>query len=235
MSHDNAHRTLPDSGGTDPGLARIRLYDQREAAAHDLLRPVGDWITRHVARPHPDLGRRGAVCPFVPLSQRLGLIRYALAEPPVRDETALAAAVAALKAHWLAMEPRSGPHTIDKTVVLVLPGVAAATVVRVHDRLKPEFVAEGMMLGEFFPGHPGPGLHNPGFRPLHSDTPLLVARSMVGNDLPFLTERRYPPARRAGFVESFLRHQPGASPYARERARTELERARGELGHPPPD
>ncbi|MFC5147080.1 DUF6875 domain-containing protein [Streptomyces aureoversilis] len=234
MNHGNDHCTLPDGGGADSGLARIRLYDQREAAAEELLRPVHEWISGHVARPHPDLGRRGAVCPFVPLSQRLGLIRYALAEPPVRDEAGLVAAVAALKAHWLAMEPHSGQHTIDKTIVLVLPGVAAATVVRVHDRLKPEFVAEGMMLGEFFPGHPGPGLHNPDFRPLHSDTPLLVARSMVGNDLPFLAEQRYPPARRAGFVESFLRHQPGASPVARQRARVELERARDELGHPPP-
>ncbi|CAM5359935.1 DUF6875 domain-containing protein [Streptomyces abikoensis] len=226
MNHGNAPADL---------LARIRLYDQREAAAHELLGPVAGWITGHVARPHPDLGRRGAVCPFVPLAQRLGLIRFALADPPVRDEDGLLAAVAALKAHWLAMEPRSGQHTIDKTVVLVLPGVAAATVVRVHDRLKPQFVADGLMLGEFYPGHPGPGLHNPGFRPLHSDVPLLVARSMVGNDLPFLTERRYPPARRAGFIEAFLRHQTSAGAGTRERARAELEEARDELGHPPPD
>ncbi|MGK5730365.1 DUF6875 domain-containing protein [Streptomyces sp. URMC 124] len=235
MNHRDDHRTLPDGGGADAGLARIRLYDPQEAAAHDVLGPVDDWVRGRIARPHPDLGRRGAVCPFVPLAQRLGLIRYALAEPPVHDEAGLAAAAAALKAHWLAMEPRRGPHTIDKTIVLVLPGVAAGTVVRVHERLKPEFVAEGMMLGEFFPGHPGPGLHNRGFRPLHSDTPLLVARSMVGNDLPFLAEERYPPARRAGFVEAFLRHQPGASPEARQRARAELERARDELGHPPVD
>ncbi|MEV4503863.1 DUF6875 domain-containing protein [Streptomyces klenkii] len=226
MHHGNAPSGL---------LARIRLYDQQEAAAHEPLRPVAGWITGHVARPHPDLGRRGAVCPFVPLAQRLGLIRFALADPPVHDEDGLAAAVAALKAHWLAMEPVSGQHTIDKTIVLVLPGVAAATVIRVHDRLKPEFVADGLMLGEFYPGHPGPGLHNPGFRPLHCDVPLLVARSMVGNDLPFLTERRYPPDRRAGFVESFLRHQTGASAGTRERARAELEHARDELGHPLPE
>ncbi|MEU5187722.1 DUF6875 domain-containing protein [Streptomyces klenkii] len=226
MHHGNAPSGL---------LARIRLYDQQEASAHELLRPVAGWITGHVARPHPGLGRRGAVCPFVPLAQRLGLIRFALADPPVHDEDGLAAAVAALKAHWLAMEPVSGQHTIDKTIVLVLPGAAAAAVVRVHDRLKPEFVADGLMLGEFYPGHPGPGLHNPGFRPLHCDVPLLVARSMVGNDLPFLTERRYPPARRAGFVESFLRHQTGASTGTRERARAELEHARDELGHPLPE
>ncbi|MCD9140722.1 DUF6875 domain-containing protein [Streptomyces albireticuli] len=233
MSHGHGHHD-PSSGGPAADLSRIRLYDEPAAGSHDRLRPVRDWVREHVARPHPDLGRKGAVCPFVPLSQRLGLIRYALAEPPVTDEAGLTAAVAALKAHWLAMEPRDGQHAVDKTIVLVLPGAAAETVVRVHDRAKPGFVADGMMLGEFFPGHPGPGLHNPGFRPLHSDIPLLVARSMVTNDLPFLTERRYPPARRAGFVESFLEHQRSASPDTRARAREELTRARTELGRPDP-
>ncbi|GAA0447287.1 DUF6875 domain-containing protein [Streptomyces stramineus] len=242
MSHgtgqnDHAHPTHgtrargPSSRPSPSSL--IRLYDQRAAAAHSGLRPVHDWVDDHVARPHPDLGRRGAVCPFVPLAQRLDLIRFALAEPPVADEAGLTAAVAALKEQWLAMEPRSGPHTVDKTIVLVLAGVPAETVVRVHDRCKPGFVADGMMLGEFFPGHPGPGLHNPDFRPLHCDVPLLVARSMVGNDLPFLAEERYPAARRARFVASFLEHQPSASPEARERARRELARARTELGQPP--
>ncbi|MFI1796462.1 DUF6875 domain-containing protein [Streptomyces sp. NPDC020379] len=210
--------------------ALLRLYDQREAAAHDRLRPVADWVSGHVARPHPDLGRRGAVCPFVPLALRLDLLRFALAVPPATDEPSLLAATAALKAHWQAMEPRGGPHVIDKTIILVLPGVPADTVVRVHERLKPSFVADGMMLGEFFPGHPGPGLRNPAFRPLHSDTPLLVARSMVANDLPFLTEKKYPPTRRAGFVAAFLEHQRSASAAVRERAREELALAEGELG-----
>ncbi|MEU3752386.1 DUF6875 domain-containing protein [Streptomyces olivoreticuli] len=211
-------------------LACIRLFDEREAAADERLRPVADWVSGHVARPHPDLGRRGAVCPFVPLSQRLGLIRFALATPLVADEAGLEAAARALKAHWSAMEPRGGPHAIDKTIVLVLPGLPEDVVVRVHDRLKPEFVGDGMMLGEFFPDHPGPGLHNPAFRPLHSDTPLLVARSMVANDLPFLTEKRYPPERRVGFVAAFLEHQSSASAATRRRAREELELARGEMG-----
>ncbi len=211
----------------------LRLYDQRAAATHNHLRPVADWVSGHVARPHPDLGRRGAVCPFVPLALRLDLLRFALTDPPATDEPTLLAATAALKAHWLAMEPLTGPHTIDKSIILVLTGVPADTVVRVHDRLKPSFVADGMMLGEFFPGHPGPGLRNPSFRPLHSDTPLLVARSMVPNDLPFLTEKRYPPARRAGFVAAFLEHQGSASAAVRERAREELALARGEMGRCP--
>jgi hypothetical protein len=40
----------------------------RELAESDLdaLRAVADWLKTFVARPHKDLGRAGAVCPFVP-------------------------------------------------------------------------------------------------------------------------------------------------------------------------
>ncbi|MGK5630847.1 DUF6875 domain-containing protein [Streptomyces sp. URMC 123] len=203
----------------------IRLHDQREAAGHALLGPVHDWVARHIARPHPDLGRKGAVCPFVPPALRLDLVRFALAEPAVRDEDDLYAAALALKEHWSAMEPVSGRHAADRTIVLVLPGVPTRTLIRVHDRAKPLYVAAGMMLGEFFPGHPGPGLRNPAFRPLHSDVPLLVARAMVPNDLPFLAEEKYPPALRAEFLAAFLRHQPAAAAATRERAERELARA----------
>ncbi len=32
----------------------------------DALRAVADWITTFIVRPHDELGRPGAVCPFVP-------------------------------------------------------------------------------------------------------------------------------------------------------------------------
>ena len=32
----------------------------------DALRKVADWIKSFVTKPHKDLGREGAVCPFVP-------------------------------------------------------------------------------------------------------------------------------------------------------------------------
>ncbi|HKR60223.1 MAG TPA: hypothetical protein VJS64_10860, partial [Pyrinomonadaceae bacterium] len=40
----------------------------KQLAKTDLaaLRTVADWIKSFIARPHKDLGRDGAVCPFVP-------------------------------------------------------------------------------------------------------------------------------------------------------------------------
>jgi hypothetical protein len=32
----------------------------------DALRAVADWVTTFIVRPHDELGRPGAVCPFVP-------------------------------------------------------------------------------------------------------------------------------------------------------------------------
>jgi hypothetical protein len=58
-----------------------------------------------------------------------------------------------------------------------------------HHRLKPSFVASGMMLGEFFHSCEKPGLRNPEFRPLRSPLPLLVIRPMVRQDIVFLSDR----------------------------------------------
>jgi uncharacterized protein DUF6875 len=44
----------------------------------DALRKVADWIKSFVTKPHKDLGREGAVCPFVPgtLERQNSLARF---------------------------------------------------------------------------------------------------------------------------------------------------------------
>jgi hypothetical protein len=75
-----------------------------------------------------------------------------------------------------------------------------ARVVETHARLKPTFLAQGLMFGEFYPSCDKPGLHNPAFRPLRSPWPLLVIRPMVEADLDFLLDQ-------VPFVESYLAAQ----------------------------
>ncbi|MEV5240148.1 DUF6875 domain-containing protein [Streptomyces cinnamoneus] len=206
-------------------VCHLTVHTEQEAAGHPVLAQVSVWMAATIARPHPLLGRPGAMCPFVPLSLRLGLVRYAVSEPDACDALQVERAAVALKRCWETMPPLAGKHMADKAVVLVLPHASPATIVAVHDRLKPHYVGDGLMLGEFYPGHDGPGRHNPAFHPLHSPVPLLVARSMVTTDLPFLIEDRYSPARRAEFADAFLRHQPAAPHDVREQARAVRERA----------
>src|SRR3712207_3204067 len=37
-------------------------------ADREALQTVADWMKTYVIKPHPDLGRAGPVCPFVPVS-----------------------------------------------------------------------------------------------------------------------------------------------------------------------
>src|ERR1700751_6047426 len=62
----------------------------RKLADSDLnaLQTVGDWIKTFVARPNKDLGRAGAVCPFVPEAwerKTLWLAPEQIANQSVRD------------------------------------------------------------------------------------------------------------------------------------------------------
>ena len=107
-----------------------------------------------------------------------------------------------LKRYFLdEMPPTSGNGAQFKTIVVVFTGLPPDEVPSIinglHVRLKPRFVDDGLMLGEFFSNCEKEGLRNPKFRPLRSETPLMVIRSMVQTDIAFLTDD-------AAFVRAYL-------------------------------
>jgi hypothetical protein len=75
----------------------------------------------------------------------------------------------------------------------------------VQSALKPEFVKRGMMIGEFWPDHAMPGLHNHSFRPLASPVPMLAMRHMVITDLLFLSGPHVPPVAQVSLLADYER------------------------------
>src|SRR6185437_7878279 len=53
-----------------PPLVRISQVEEN-FATDSALAVVARWVREYLMRPHPQLGRRGAVCPFVPISIEL--------------------------------------------------------------------------------------------------------------------------------------------------------------------
>ena len=157
------------------------------------LRRVATWAKEFLSRPHPDLGRPGHVCPWVNASIRnerflLTLIRRAHENLSAAEQTFLR-----LKRYFLEeMQPTAGREAQLKTIVVLFTGLPPDDVPSIinglHVRLKPQFVREGLMLGEFFSKCEKEGLRNPKFRPLRSETPLIVIRSMVQTDIAFLAD-----------------------------------------------
>lgn len=160
-----------------------------EAAA--LLR-VARWSRDFLTHPHPELGRPGQVCPYVSSSIRerrflLTFIRNAASATGRAEEALLQ-----LCDYFVQMEPTCGRQTQRKTIVVLFPDLpterTGELINGMHQRLKPHFLSRGLMLGEFYAKSEKRGLHSSQFRPLRSDTPLLVIRAMVLTDIAFLCD-----------------------------------------------
>lgn len=168
---------------------------------------VLDWMHAFLARAHPELGRKGAVCPFVPMSLEQDSIWMAEIADDSATVDSISAVISQYRDLFLATEPTSGPDTINKAFAVVFPNLGpdgAGVVDQVQNRLKKDFVDQGLMLGEFHAANESPGLRNAEFRPLRSPIPMLVMRHMVDSDLPFLLRYVYAPAERSSFLRSYL-------------------------------
>jgi len=188
-------------------LLTASQVDQMAATAGPLAEILG-WVRSFLARPNPELGRTGPVCPYVPTALSLDTIWCALVPGAVTDPAHLAAVIGEYRDLFLSLEPRQLPEAMNKAILIVFPDLGeggAAVVDEVQRELKPRFVETGLMLGEFHGANESPGLRNPDFRPLRSPIPMLAIRHMVETDLPFLTRSLDPPAMRASFMRSYLR------------------------------
>lgn len=171
------------------------------------LANVLDWMHEFLARAHPELGRKGAVCPFVPQSLEQDSIWMAEIADSTATVESISAVISEYRELFLKTEPVSGPDTINKAFVVVFPNLGpdgASVVDEVQNRLKKDFVDLGLMLGEFHSANQSPGLRNADFRPLRSPIPMLAMRHMVDSDLPFLLRYVYAPEERSSFLRSYL-------------------------------
>ena len=167
------------------------------------------WSRAFLACPHAQLGREGAVCPFVPQSLKTNRFWMTLVESDPRDETAMEEIVEYFRSVFPTLEPTTGKESITKTIVIIFPRITADMAPTLIDgiqaKLKPKFVEDGLMLGQFHERNDEPGLHNPEFRPLRSPIPLLAIRHMVAQDVLFLTRSTDSGEKRLKFLSGYLR------------------------------
>nr|WP_062341269.1 hypothetical protein [Herbidospora sakaeratensis] len=208
---------------THPDEPTLRLFDVKDVESGRPLHPLGAmyirqlrtvtaWAREYLCRPHPELGRRGPVCPYAQGSIDRG--RFLLAIRPGRPKTVeeVVAAVEPYRQWFGELAPRSieadspARATVGlrppasrliadsmHTAVLVLfpdAGRRLDLIDGAQEILKDRHVPAGVMVGEFHDGPPDKGgLWNPLLRPLEAPVPMLVVRHMVSTDLPFLTSR----------------------------------------------
>nr|WP_206756504.1 hypothetical protein [Pseudanabaena sp. FACHB-2040] len=109
---------------------------------------------------------------------------------------------------FLELQPNRGEMAVYKAIMLIFPDLEkeeeASLIDEIQQRLKPFFVEEGLMIGEFHEWNQTPGLHNAQFRPLQSPLPMLAIRFMVESDLPFLDRLTDDPQVRACYLKAYL-------------------------------
>lgn len=179
----------------------------------DVLTTVLDWVENFLARPHSDLGREGKVCPFVPESLARNTLQFfvvRLAEKNPDDTSIIEKHVQHFRDYFLSQERMEGKADIFRSLLMIFPDVTAeeapVLIDSVQKKLKPSFVKEGLMLGEFHALNNAPGLRNPNFHPLRSPIPLLAIRHMVESDIDFLNRLIDHPSARIQFLTAYLQY-----------------------------
>lgn len=174
-------------------LFRIgEVLTEPDAAASPLWhakRTIAQWALEYLCKGSENLGRAGPVCPWT--RPAIDLDTFWLCSMPQSDahDPTLNCNVASLAERFATLVPQSGPKTQFKTIVVVLPNLTHGSDVElIHQALKPHFLRNGLMLGEFHATCTKHGLHAHQFLPLRSPLPLLVVREMIEFDIFFLAE-----------------------------------------------
>ena len=184
----------------DPRLYLVQPSDLRrdplpDRVAENLepLSRVLQWADDYLCRPHPEIGRPGAVCPFTRPALKKDLLFLTVYPGADLDQDEVVDVVRRYRDWFLQLEPATLPAAQYKFIGIIFPDIPESgyqdLIEAAQARLKAEYVSLGVMIGEFHPGPPKQaGLWNENFRPLKSPLPILGTRHMVPTDFPFLKD-----------------------------------------------
>ncbi|MET9297171.1 DUF6875 domain-containing protein [Streptomyces sp. NPDC003077] len=150
------------------------------------------WFTDYLTQPHEEIGRNGAVCPFVEPSMNAGTldVREWDVDPAV-DTEGMVALVRRMRETFHGIEWAGRNRTLH-ALVIVLPGIGPdrfAVLDETHLRMKTEFAREGLMLGHFHPECTERAGRNEEFLVSRSPVPMFALRHMAFHDVLFLNAR----------------------------------------------
>lgn len=161
------------------------------AAGDETRATVSAWLESYVSRPHPDLGRRGPVCPFVAPAVAAGAVWFAAhrfdGEPSLERMTRILEE--ALQCFQLLAWQEEKVELAS--LIVTFPDLAEDDwhlIDDAHRASKTRFVEAGLMLGQFHPACEEPAAHNAAFPVNRAPLPLMAIRHIASHDILFLAE-----------------------------------------------
>ncbi len=176
----NVELTNPEKwAGVDPALL-----------PHFLL--VLWWAENFLTKPNKALGRAGPVCPFAGPSLERELFWLTALRGAEPDHKTLEETVLGYRDWFRELKVNSADDAQYKTILILLPDVTSDKFVSIIDatqkKLKPDFLHDQLMIGQFHSLCDEPGVQNRAFRPLRSPVPMLVIRYMTSGDIVFMKD-----------------------------------------------
>jgi len=148
------------------------------------------WLSEYIGKPHPELGRKGDVCPFVNASMRKQRIRLVVHDRMSRRCTRTIENGILSEAWRLSRTIQPTDRLAELTAsVLLFPNLAdrdAQVLHTIHTEYKHSLMRRGLMLAVFFPGYEKPAIYNSDFPLYTSPLPVVVIRPMALHDIVFL-------------------------------------------------
>jgi hypothetical protein len=164
----------------------ITLLSWKNSNAKELT-GIKKWITEFLCNPHPLLGRSGDVCPLTKEAINKDSIFFTIEKSFHLDkESEMKKITNQIK---LFKELKTANAESYKVIINVYPYIKNTEYFKIEsiqNKLKPIFVEESLMIGQFYPGCKEKGLWNDNFYPLDSPIALLAIRNMAITDIAFL-------------------------------------------------
>lgn len=154
-----------------------------EALTDECFSRILNWIESFLCAPNTELGRLGDVCPFAKTAVLKRSIEFYW-----NHSSSIQCLSDDIEVHREEFLQSGGGNDIYRCRIIVpdLLHEASSAIETVQKQLKPAFVEQHLMIGQFFPDCAEPGLRNKAFRPLQTPVPLIAIRNMVPTDIAFL-------------------------------------------------
>ena len=151
------------------------------------LNGIKNWIDEFLCSPHPSLGRIGNVCPFTREAIDKDSIYFSIEKSVcLNQEHEIKKITSQI---GLFKQLIINNHEEYKVIINAYPYIRKSEYIKIEliqNELKPLFVEESLMIGQFYPGCKEKGLWNDNFFPLDSPISLLAIRNMAITDVAFL-------------------------------------------------
>lgn len=148
------------------------------------------WIKDEICQPHPDLDRRGDLCPFVRPALKQNLLFIEESDLDDRDEMLLESFLLESSKTFLETPPLPPQRNcIYKSLLVAFPTMArekAIMLQSVRRSIKPTLLGTGLTCGEFYPWSEDRSVRSKDFPVARSPVPCIAIRYLSPHDIIFL-------------------------------------------------